>query len=58
MNEQISWIDEEMDNLKYFNCNEYARYVFSDMSRSSVSKNDSQIWNKYADVLDDLATLK
>ena len=45
MNEQISGIDEAMDNLKYFNCNEYARYVFSNMSRSSVSENDSQIWN-------------
>lgn len=52
MNEKLSGSDEElMDNLKYFKCNENAKYVLSDMLRSSVSENDSQISNKYADVL-------
>ena len=58
MNEQISGIDEAMDNLKYFKCNEFAKSVFNDVSRSSVSGNDSQISNKYADALAELATKK
>ncbi|XP_078321623.1 uncharacterized protein LOC111100747 [Crassostrea virginica] len=58
MNEKISGIDEAMDNRKYLKCNEYAKSVFSDLSRSSVSGSGSQISNKYADALADLATKK
>ena len=58
INEKISGIDEAMDNRKNLKCNEYAKSVFSDLSRSSVSGSGSQISNKYADGLTDLATKK